>query len=57
MCVDVDVVDCVQGLMATILGLQPRTTGGGGEKSSDETVLDIAKEIAEQVGIQTNKQK
>jgi hypothetical protein len=38
--------------MATILGLQPRTTGGGGEKSSDETVLDIAKEIAEQVRIQ-----
>lgn len=38
-----------QGLMATVLSLQPRTTGGGGEKSSDETVLDIAKEIADQV--------
>jgi dynein heavy chain, axonemal len=38
-----------QALMATILGLQPRTSGGGGEKSSDETVLDMAKEIAAQV--------
>ena len=35
--------------MATVLGLQPRTSGGGGEKSSDETVLDIARAIAAQV--------
>jgi dynein heavy chain len=38
-----------QALMATVLGLQPRTSGGGGEKSSDEIVLDMAREIAAQV--------
>jgi len=38
-----------QLLMDTVLSLQPRQTGGGGEKSSDETVLDIAKEILAQV--------
>merc|ERR1712070_552617 len=36
-------------LMHTILMLQPRDSGGGGGKSSDEIVLELCAHMAEQV--------